>query len=317
MGEVQRTLDRRRAVFTDALDRGEIPRDVYDILAESMWSPELTFGLARNRSCPLNILVWLTWDTNQSVRRAAAENPSCTPELLERLAKSGGADRRAAVASNHSCPPEMLERLANDLDPSVRYAVAKNPLCPPEVLKRLAMDQGILMFRMVDESLSTSELPTRSTSSGDRIKRAPAVAGTETDRRLLAANSPLCPSEMLEQLAADPDSIIRRSVAKNPSCPLEALTQLARDKDTFVRVRVAQNPSCPRSDVLRLSRDNAGRVRSAAASNPVFIACPSSKSASNVGASLPDELSRLAELHKKGILTDEEFAAAKGKILGC
>jgi hypothetical protein len=29
-----------------------------------------------------------------------------------------------------------------------------------------------------------------------------------------------------------------------------------------------------------------------------------------------DELERLAELHKQGILTDEEFAQAKAKVLG-
>jgi Short C-terminal domain len=33
-------------------------------------------------------------------------------------------------------------------------------------------------------------------------------------------------------------------------------------------------------------------------------------------ASAADELSKLAELHQRGALTDEEFAAAKAKILG-
>jgi hypothetical protein len=33
-------------------------------------------------------------------------------------------------------------------------------------------------------------------------------------------------------------------------------------------------------------------------------------------ASAADQLSKLAELHKQGALTDEEFAAAKAKILG-
>lgn len=33
-------------------------------------------------------------------------------------------------------------------------------------------------------------------------------------------------------------------------------------------------------------------------------------------ASAADQLSRLAELHQQGALTDEEFAAAKSKILG-
>ena len=53
-----------------------------------------------------------------------------------------------------------------------------------------------------------------------------------------------------------------------------------------------------------------------AASNPLFLVCPSPESAGNVRTSLADELSRLADLHEKGALTDEEFAAAKGKVLG-
>jgi len=33
-------------------------------------------------------------------------------------------------------------------------------------------------------------------------------------------------------------------------------------------------------------------------------------------ASAADQLGRLAELHQQGVLTDEEFAAAKAKVLG-
>ena len=34
------------------------------------------------------------------------------------------------------------------------------------------------------------------------------------------------------------------------------------------------------------------------------------------GSSMMDQLSQLAELHKSGALTDDEFAAAKAKLLG-
>jgi Short C-terminal domain len=34
------------------------------------------------------------------------------------------------------------------------------------------------------------------------------------------------------------------------------------------------------------------------------------------GASMPDEISKLAELHQQGALSDSEFAAAKAKLLG-
>lgn len=34
------------------------------------------------------------------------------------------------------------------------------------------------------------------------------------------------------------------------------------------------------------------------------------------GQSVTDQLSRLADLHKQGVLTDQEFASAKAKLLG-
>jgi Short C-terminal domain len=38
--------------------------------------------------------------------------------------------------------------------------------------------------------------------------------------------------------------------------------------------------------------------------------------APSAGDSQTDELQRLANLHSQGVLTDEEFAAAKAKVLG-
>jgi hypothetical protein len=34
------------------------------------------------------------------------------------------------------------------------------------------------------------------------------------------------------------------------------------------------------------------------------------------GSSMADQLGQLADLHQKGVLTDDEFAAAKAKLLG-
>ena len=34
------------------------------------------------------------------------------------------------------------------------------------------------------------------------------------------------------------------------------------------------------------------------------------------GSSMADQLGQLADLHQQGILTDDEFAAAKAKLLG-
>lgn len=43
---------------------------------------------------------------------------------------------------------------------------------------------------------------------------------------------------------------------------------------------------------------------------------PMAAQASTQGSDSTEELSRLGQLHESGVLTDEEFAAAKAKILG-
>ncbi len=41
-----------------------------------------------------------------------------------------------------------------------------------------------------------------------------------------------------------------------------------------------------------------------------------SQPAETGGQSVTDQLSKLADLHKQGVLTDQEFASAKAKLLG-
>ena len=52
----------------------------------------------------------------------------------------------------------------------------------------------------------------------------------------------------------------------------------------------------------------------ASASRPA--APPPAAAAPAAGPSMLDQLNQLAELHRQGALTDEEFAAAKAKLLG-
>src|ERR1700753_3357164 len=43
---------------------------------------------------------------------------------------------------------------------------------------------------------------------------------------------------------------------------------------------------------------------------------PAAPAAPAAGSSMADQLGQLADLHQQGILTDDEFAAAKAKLLG-
>jgi hypothetical protein len=43
---------------------------------------------------------------------------------------------------------------------------------------------------------------------------------------------------------------------------------------------------------------------------------PAAPAAPAAGNSMADQISQLADLHQQGVLTDDEFAAAKAKLLG-
>jgi len=59
------------------------------------------------------------------------------------------------------------------------------------------------------------------------------------------------------------------------------------------------------------------RATTGAAGNPpTRPAVPAQASAASSEAAMMDQLSQLSMLHQQGALTDDEFAAAKAKVLG-
>lgn len=75
--------------------------------------------------------------------------------------------------------------------------------------------------------------------SADAYNKKAAKNGTESQKIVLARN-PNTSSEILETLANDINSAVRRYVAENPSTPNYILRQLVNDQDEFVR-RSAMN----------------------------------------------------------------------------
>jgi hypothetical protein len=53
-----------------------------------------------------------------------------------------------------------------------------------------------------------------------------------------------------------------------------------------------------------------------ASANPASVVNLSSRSPGRSGSDPEDRLAKLADLKERGVLSDEEFAAAKAKILG-
>jgi hypothetical protein len=58
-----------------------------------------------------------------------------------------------------------------------------------------------------------------------------------------------------------------------------------------------------------------GAAAAQAAPPPVYAAAPAPAPAPSAGIDL-DQLKQLGDLHAAGVLTDEEFATAKAKLLG-
>jgi hypothetical protein len=59
-----------------------------------------------------------------------------------------------------------------------------------------------------------------------------------------------------------------------------------------------------------------GQRFSSAGSQQAQQAGPAQSSAASSEASMMDQLSQLSTLHQQGALTDDEFTAAKAKVLG-
>ena len=77
--------------------------------------------------------------------------------------------------------------------------------------------------------------------------------------------------------------------------------------------RCRQRAASPAAEVRR---SGPGAVRPAAGRRGAHAPAPQYVEAAPAEPDVSDELTKLAQLHTQGILTDEEFAAKKAQILG-
>ncbi len=94
----------------------------------------------------------------------------------------------------------------------------------------------------------------------------------DTMIRVIVAENPRSPRELLEELGRDRSWLVRRAVAEHPQAPRATLEQLLRDRHREVRLSLAsrQDPAATRL-LVNLSRDPAPTVRAAVARSPL---CP-------------------------------------------
>lgn len=237
-------------------------------------------SVAENPSCSPELLEMLGQDENILTRNAAAKNPSSPPMALQMLARDENEAVRMSVAGNPACPVVVLEELSVDYSSRARRYVAGNPSCTPGLFKALATDEDNYVRWEV----------ARNQSCPEKVFKQPLEKDTSIGLYKYAASSPAWPSELLEE-AAWGFNEVSRQVASNPSCPSSMLEQLVQGSDGGVRFSVASNLSLPLSVLYRppSSRDDEKSL---------------------VGA-----LSRLAGPRNNGLLDENEFTAAKRKLL--
>lgn len=98
--------------------------------------------------------------------------------------------------------------------------------------------------------------------------------------------------------------------------PVKAISSVATKRDGMLNTIVSVITSGALID-FRVSHADAKRVREIL--NGLVLAGPPAAASASVPAAAPDpaaEIAKYAELHRQGVLTDEEFTAKKAQLLG-
>lgn len=191
--------------------------------------PAVRQSVAGNVNCPQFLILKLRKDDHPEVRFAAASNGAIAPSELAVFSQDEWPDTRRFVADHALTPVRVLETLAGDGDIGVRLRVAKHKKVARTALDLLACDEDSQVRLAVakhknasDESLSILRhdsdfdvrlvLAKRTHGAKDGLE---ALANSHSwQHRLQAASNPLCPTYLLEKLAADPEPEVGKVAKK-------------------------------------------------------------------------------------------------------
>lgn len=216
-------------------------------LARQIW------GVLADPECPEQVrasaLAQLARSPEPAARVGVARDPSCPGELLDRLARDWWWEVRAAVASNLSASPARSERLACDESSWVRRALAENPRIDRDSLAVLARDEDLGVRD------ATAEHPGCPGEVMALLSRDP-----RWEIRRSVAKRRDAPPAVLVELARDPEHWVRFFVACNPATPAEVLDGLGCDPRPTVRGLARRPASRARSTAMYLATDRHPRL---------------------------------------------------------
>jgi len=257
-----------------------------ELLSKLAESPDFSFSrgaVGRNLNTPVPVLVALSHDDDEDVRRAVAGNPNTPADALDSLARDPRDRAREAVARNSGTQEPVLEILSRDGANAVRAGVAKNPNTPIAILQALSGDQEKSVRREVAQNITTPVSLLETLSEDEEIFVQGGVAinpqtpqeilqnfakASDKSLRMLVARNGSTPVAVLETLAEDADHSVRGGVGQNPNAPIDLLEKLAQDSNRWAREPVAKNVVAPLHILQRLAQDPVFTVRMYVAGNP-------------------------------------------------
>lgn len=137
------------------------------------------------------------------------------------ISEFSGLSAKLALATDPETPTDVLGRLILDENPAVSQAVADNPSTPLWALLEAVMLKGVF-------------------------------EGYNPPLRGIAAHPNASP-ELLEQLAASDNHVVRSNVGGNHNASQDTLRALSADSEISVRIAVARNPNTATQTLESLS----------------------------------------------------------------
>ncbi|MEU6702829.1 hypothetical protein [Streptomyces wuyuanensis] len=194
---------------------------------------ELAERALGNPATPSEAVAGFADHASMLLRRRLAARPDLPPSVCERLARDPSPGVRAELAGNPVLDEELIRVLAADLDQHVRRSVAFHPRVPLDVLGSLA---GLARIG----SALLPRIAAASPAEDEELARSPHAAV-----RMLVAERRDLPAVLRDELAADPDAKVLKSIAGHPGLSEDRLRAMVDRHRVRVAARVAANPEAP------------------------------------------------------------------------
>lgn len=182
--------------------------------------------------------------------------------ITDQAAAAALADRlvsvRAALARNPTAPAELLRVLAKDR-PTVLLGLAGNPALPADVFEAVFADAQQRWGRGGNVARDTLQRLAANPSCPLPVMARLAAHPSRDIAAHVAAN-PSVPISALRDIAAT-DAMGATYAARNPICPADLLHDLARDTRAWVRYGAVLNPHLADDDLVHLVADPSAHVR--------------------------------------------------------